>query len=469
MNDFRGLIRIGVILLITTLMSFGKLADYRFSECSGISIKNHVGNSLDGVLSGNVSLAEGESSLSFSSQGKMVVEHSSRLDLTKNLSIAFWIKPLVFKRQALIVRGEGDGSDRKYGSNAEYSLVLWEDGRFKYKHNRTADTFSSSVIPKNKWTHIVLVRNNDSKKLDIYINGVLDASNTYTISPSSSNSEKLLIGTGESYSSTMGNLNGKIDEIKIYNIILNEEKISDLYSVEKDAIHLKSECVEQEQPPLTTPTPTPVPTASPTSSIPVLLSGESSFSIGNKVWFDADEDGLQSSKDKGVEGIIVTLYDKDNNEVKHTTTNASGIYQFFDIEAGSYSIEFSNLPKNYIFTEENVGANDNKDSDVDIRTGRTEAFTLEENDLSLDAGIIFFQILNDEPTEVEGNVSIPPVTVVGEEDDLEVIDTADNCKCKTYTSSIPSMGQIGIALMLFLTSIIGVFFIRRRETLDLIK
>ncbi len=86
-------------------------------------------------------------------------------------------------RSALIVKGGGDGEYRKFGSNAEYSITLWDDGRVKYKHNGVADTLSKSKVTLNEWTHIALVRDNGSKDIKIYVNGKLETINSYTIEP----------------------------------------------------------------------------------------------------------------------------------------------------------------------------------------------------------------------------------------------------------------------------------------------
>jgi len=46
-------------------------------------------------------------------------------------------------------------------------------------------------VTLNEWTHIALVRDNGSKDIKIYVNGKLETINSYTIEPSTSNSEKL--------------------------------------------------------------------------------------------------------------------------------------------------------------------------------------------------------------------------------------------------------------------------------------
>ena len=200
MGYFKKLLIIGVVLILTTVNGFALRAEYRFEKCDGSATTRSSAtiSSLIGKLTGdaNITINGGQikNGLRVFGNGAMSIEHNKALDLVQDLTIAFWVNPEDKKRQALIVKGGGSG---RAGSDAEYSLVLWENGKFKYKHNGTADIFSKSTIPLDSWTHIVVVRDNNLKTIKIYINGKLDASLSYTIDPSSSNTEKLLIGTGE--------------------------------------------------------------------------------------------------------------------------------------------------------------------------------------------------------------------------------------------------------------------------------
>jgi len=493
-----------IMLLIMSVSSFAKLAEYRFTECQGVTIANSVNSDLNGTLGGDAVLVEGESALAFAGQGEMVVEHDDRLDIVGDLTIAFWVNPASMGRQALIVRGDGEGneSDRLYGSNAEYSLVLWEDGHFKYKHNQTADTFSNAIIAQDEWTHIALVRNNTTQLIEIYINGLLDVNNTYSIPPRSSHTEKLLVGTGESYSSTMGNFDGKIDEIKIYNIGLTAEEIVAMYEAEKDGVHLESTCEEAledgnetstdseenattlltEENTTSTATTSPTTTTVATTVVPTyvvpatpaLSLAETTFSIGNRVWLDEDGDGLQSSSDIGAEGVEVTLYNENEEIVATTQTDSDGAYLFDAVPAGSYVLAFSNLPENYTFTTANVGMDDTLDSDVDEQTGQTVLFELDGNNLSWDVGLV---LLENEEENVSTSsdllendtVSVPLTSVIDEGNETLTVVSAEEsekCVCDTYDSSIPSLGEIGmILLLLFTTLVAGVLFQREESVL----
>jgi protocatechuate 3,4-dioxygenase beta subunit len=112
-------------------------------------------------------------------------------------------------------------------------------------------------------------------------------------------------------------------------------------------------------------------------------------SIGNRVWNDVDTDGIQDADEAGVDGVTVTLYDGAGNQVAQTTTAGGGNYSFTNLTPGDYSVGFSDLPNNHVFTDQDVDNDDTVDSDVDTGTGRTVVTHLDpdENDTSWDAGI----------------------------------------------------------------------------------
>ncbi|MEW6196070.1 MAG: SdrD B-like domain-containing protein [Bacteroidota bacterium] len=111
-------------------------------------------------------------------------------------------------------------------------------------------------------------------------------------------------------------------------------------------------------------------------------------SLGDKVWFDADKDGIQDGNESGVPNVTVKLYDCDNNLISTTTTDANGNYLFSNLNPGDYYVMFI-LPSGYVFTTKDAGSDDAKDSDADTSTGKTICTTLTagENDLTWDAGI----------------------------------------------------------------------------------
>lgn len=100
--------------------------------------------------------------------------------------------------------------------------------------------------------------------------------------------------------------------------------------------------------------------------------------LGDKVWFDADNDGVQDAGEPGVAGVTVTLYNSVGAAIGSTTTDANGNYQFINLAAGSYSVGFSNLPAGYSFTSSTgtTSADATTNSDVNPGTGRTASFAI---------------------------------------------------------------------------------------------
>ncbi|RMF25520.1 MAG: PKD domain-containing protein, partial [Bacteroidetes bacterium] len=119
-------------------------------------------------------------------------------------------------------------------------------------------------------------------------------------------------------------------------------------------------------------------------------------SLGDFVWNDQNENGIQDSGEPGLPDVEITLEGTTSGgvEVNLTTqTDAEGRYRFNALQPGLYRLRFA-PPDQYGFTIPNA-ANDQVDSDVDPATGMTETIAVldgQEN-LTVDAG--FFAL--DEP------------------------------------------------------------------------
>nr|HPI54001.1 SdrD B-like domain-containing protein [Chitinophagaceae bacterium] len=112
-------------------------------------------------------------------------------------------------------------------------------------------------------------------------------------------------------------------------------------------------------------------------------------SVGDYVWYDVNQDGLQGSNEPGLGGVLVTLYSSANTPLASTITRPGGGYIFTNLTAGTYYMGFTNIPTGMEFTQQ-VGVDiDNNNSNVIQATGLTPSFTLLSgtHNPTIDAGL----------------------------------------------------------------------------------
>ncbi|WGX97266.1 SdrD B-like domain-containing protein [Nocardioides sp. L-11A] len=144
-----------------------------------------------------------------------------------------------------------------------------------------------------------------------------------------------------------------------------------------------------------------------------LLAASAPVQIGNRVWFDADKDGVQDADELPVPGATVTLLDSTGAVVATTTTNAAGEYYFggdgatYQVVPGaSYTVRFdvstadtSGLPGSPStsalgYTTTDSGGDDSLDSDpTPLSAGIAEVaitapLTPGSVDHTIDAGVV---------------------------------------------------------------------------------
>jgi hypothetical protein len=125
----------------------------------------------------------------------------------------------------------------------------------------------------------------------------------------------------------------------------------------------------------------------------------STASLGDRVWYDTNGNGIQDSGEGGAAGVTVKLIGAgadgvfgtaDDVTLATTTTNASGNYLFSNLTPGTpYEVQFGTLA-NYHFTTAHQGSNGAVDSDADVNTGLSQTVTLTAGqiDNDIDAGLV---------------------------------------------------------------------------------
>ncbi len=119
-------------------------------------------------------------------------------------------------------------------------------------------------------------------------------------------------------------------------------------------------------------------------------------SIGDTIWNDKNQNGIQDAGESGVAGVKVELLDSNGdiakdihgNLINAVTTDSSGKYHFNNLGKGSYIVKIT-TPNGYIVTKKEQGNDKTKDSDIDPTTGKTDIINLDigVDDNSWDGGI----------------------------------------------------------------------------------
>ncbi|WP_186363338.1 SdrD B-like domain-containing protein, partial [Staphylococcus hominis] len=154
------------------------------------------------------------------------------------------------------------------------------------------------------------------------------------------------------------------------------------------------------------------------------------YSLGDRVWNDVNHNGIQDDNDQGIQGVYVTLKDSNNRELQRVTTDATGHYQFDNLQNGTYTVEFS-IPKDrngkdYTLSPANNTNDDTVDSDGELDSARnivTATGIINDSDnMTVDTGFYLeqptyklgdyvWQDTNDNGIQDDGDTGISGVTV----------------------------------------------------------
>ena len=118
-------------------------------------------------------------------------------------------------------------------------------------------------------------------------------------------------------------------------------------------------------------------------------------SIGDRVWIDANNNGIQDKGEVGVPNVMVTLYDSMLNTIATKYTDADGHYRFDNIIVPAsgekaFIAGFSNVPPDYAYTtlvqDSNLRAVSSKSDPI---TGKTALFRVHAGSIinDIDVGL----------------------------------------------------------------------------------
>jgi PKD repeat protein len=122
-------------------------------------------------------------------------------------------------------------------------------------------------------------------------------------------------------------------------------------------------------------------------------------SIGDFIWKDLNNNGIQDASEPGVANVKVLLLDNVGTEITNVLTSSTGAYSFPNLSSGTYKvkIDITTIPAECaISTKANTGTDDAKDSDFDA-TGLSHLITINtalvvtdtlRNNLNIDGALV---------------------------------------------------------------------------------
>ena len=165
-------------------------------------------------------------SFAFDGTTDYIKPNNSSLFQLANFTLSSWVKLSSINSNQYMIdtsSNSGKGFGYAFRIKSDNKIRFWA-----YNADNALDT--SSTVTTSTWYNIVATYNNTSKIQTIYINGVLDNSNTHTQTFVLSTVSYLQIGGSQVLS---GYLNGNISTIHIYNRALPSPEVLHNYNALK--------------------------------------------------------------------------------------------------------------------------------------------------------------------------------------------------------------------------------------------
>jgi hypothetical protein len=219
------------VVLVTSCTNSGGLkkglvAYYPFNG----NANDESGNSNNGKITGALFVADkfGNSGKTLSFDGidnSVKIPNSPTINITGSLSISCWIYPHtaeMWESWVCKVNTNGSKAQFRFGfgnpAPASFGLTIFNSGWYDYWINK-------NVIHLNTWSHVLMIADEEKHIVNYYVNGKL-TSTIKGIKNFVASEDPLFIGhQRDDYTF----FDGLIDEVRIYNRVLNNREVRALY------------------------------------------------------------------------------------------------------------------------------------------------------------------------------------------------------------------------------------------------
>jgi large repetitive protein len=211
---------------------------WRFDGGTGDSSShgNHGTLQNGAAFSGDVpaALAGGQSLSLAGGNQHVLVPDSDSLDVSSALTIAAWVKTVGnVGWDGVLAKSPSDGSMANHAGNYELRIENGTRGlNFLYQRGGVDDTdvgrLSGAVVGEGVWTHVAVTAEAGGA-LNYYLNGSLAETHAAPVDPAfgAVNASPLYIGSRADLFTT---LDGLLDDVAIFNEVLNEAAIQTIAS-----------------------------------------------------------------------------------------------------------------------------------------------------------------------------------------------------------------------------------------------
>jgi hypothetical protein len=166
--------------------------------------------------------------------------------VASTFSISAWINRRTSNTEDAII-GKNNSSFKGYAfwlaqdgiaNDCPSSVDCIDANLFNSSNGGNASVYAPSAISKNKWHHVVMTYNGNNRVtgFKIYVDGVSQTlfagQDSLVGSDSITNADPLVIGV-DSDAITGDEFDGKIDDVRVYNRILSQAEVTQLYSLGK--------------------------------------------------------------------------------------------------------------------------------------------------------------------------------------------------------------------------------------------
>ena len=164
-------------------------------------------------------------SLSFpGGDAHVLVPHAPSLDITNAITIAAWVKTEADGWDGILAKSPSDGSAANHAGN--YELRVENGSRsltFLHQQGGQDDTvpYLSPPVPDRTWSHVAVTAVNGGD-VNFYVNGSLTSTQALAGPFGSPNTSPLYIGSRADLFTT---LNGQLDDVRLYDEVLDAEDI----------------------------------------------------------------------------------------------------------------------------------------------------------------------------------------------------------------------------------------------------